>query len=112
MVFSDVGETMEDAQQFCESMGGHLATVGDDGKNERLYRLINDSGYDNEYFETFGHARMISNEPVTFVKANPESSSEEDGEYYGLYYWNYKNLREDGTSAGTGGNAFVCEWDM
>ena len=111
LVFSDIGKSMEDAQQFCESMGGHLAEVGDDGKNERMYRLINDSGFDNEYFEKYGSARLIPNEPVTYVKVNPESSSEEE-EYYGLYYWNYKDLREDGTSTGTGGNAFVCEWDM
>ena len=110
-VFSDIGNTMEDAQQFCESMGGHLAAVGDDEMNERMYRLINDSGYDNEYFEKFGHYRMIPNEPVTYVKANQESNLEEDEVFYGLYYWNYKNLTEDGTTDGTGGNAFVCEWD-
>ena len=110
-VFSDIGKTMEDAQQFCESMGGHLAAVGDDEMNERMYRLINDSGYDNEYFEKFGHYRMIPNEPVTYVKADQESNVEEDEVFYGLYYWNYKNLTEDGTTDGTGGNAFVCEWD-
>ena len=110
-VFSDIGNTMEEAQQFCESMGGHLAAVGDDEMNERMYRLINDSGYDNEYFEKFGHYRMIPNEPVTYVKANQESNLEEDEVFYGLYYWNYKNLTEDGTTNGTGGNAFVCEWD-
>ena len=109
-VFSDIGKTMEDAQQFCESMGGHLAAVGDDEMNERMYRLINDSGYDNEYFEKFGHYRMIPNEPVTYVKADQESNSEEEV-FYGLYYWNYKNLTEEGTTDGTGGNAFVCEWD-
>ena len=111
LVFSDIGKTMEEAQQFCESMGGHLAAVGDDEMNERMYRLINDSGYDNEYFEKFGHYRMIPNEPVTYVKANQESNLEEDEVFYGLYYWNYKNLTEDGTTDGTGGNAFVCEWD-
>lgn len=110
LVFSDIGNTMEDAQQFCESMGGHLAEVGNDEMNERMYRLINDSGYDNEYFEKFGHYRMIPNEPVTYVKADQESNSEEEL-FYGLYYWNYKNLTEDGTTDGTGGNAFVCEWD-
>ena len=110
-VFSDIGKTMEEAQQFCESMGCHLAAVGDDEMNERMYRLINDSGYDNEYFEKFGHYRMIPNEPVTYVKANQESNLEEDEVFYGLYYWNYKNLTEDGTTDGTGGNAFVCEWD-
>ncbi len=109
-VFSDIGNNMEDAQQFCESIGGHLAAVGDDEMNERMYRLINDSGYDNEYFEKFGHYRMIPNEPVTYVKADQESISEEEV-FYGLYYWNYKNLTEDGTTDGTGGNAFVCEWD-
>ncbi len=109
-VFSDIGRTMEEAQQFCESMGGHLAAVGDDSKNERLYRLINDSGYDNEYFEKYGNYRMIPDEPVTYVKADQESNSEEDV-FYGMYYWKYKNLTENGTTDGTGGNAFVCEWD-
>ena len=111
LVFSDIGNSMEDAQQFCESIGGHLAAVGDDGKNDRLYRLINDSGYDNEYFEKFGHYRMIPGEPVTYVKADTDSSSGEEELFYGLYYWNYKNLRENGITDGTGGNAFVCEWD-
>ena len=67
-MFSDIGKSMEDAQQFCESMGGHLATVGDDDKNERLFRLINDSGYDNESFEKEGYDRFIPNEPVTYEK--------------------------------------------
>ncbi len=112
LVFSDIGNSMEDAQQFCESMGGHLATVGDDAKNERLYKLINKSGFDNEYFENFGHQRIIPDEPVTYEKAVSDNNSEEEEVYYGMYYWNYKNLREDGTLDGTGGNAFVCEWDM
>jgi hypothetical protein len=68
LVFSDIGKSMEDAQQFCESMGGHLATVGDDDKNERLFQLINDSGYDNESFEKEGYDRFIPNEPVTYEK--------------------------------------------
>lgn len=110
LVFSDIGKSMEDAQQFCESMGGHLATVGDDDKNERLFRLINDSGYDNESFEKEGYDRFIPNEPVTYEKVVSDNNSDEEL-YYGLYYWNYKNLKEDGSIAGTGGNAFVCEWD-
>lgn len=110
LVFSDIGKSMEDAQQFCESMGGHLATVGEDDKNERLFRLINDSGYDNESFEKEGYDRFIPNEPVTYEKVVSDNNSDEEL-YYGLYYWNYKNLKEDGSIAGTGGNAFVCEWD-
>ena len=112
LVFSDIGNSMEEAQQFCESMGGHLATVEDDGKNERLFRLINDSGYVNEQFEKFGYNRLIPKEPITYEKVIPENGSEEDAEYYGLYYWNYRNLRDNGMSAGTGGTAFVCEWDV
>ena len=38
-------------------------------------------------------------------------SNPEEEVYYGLYYWNYKNLKEDGTVADTGGNAFIREWD-
>ena len=111
LVFSDIGNSMEDAQKFCESMGGYLATAGDEKKDERLYRLINDSGFDNEYFEKFGSGHLIPDEPVTYQKAESDGSSEEE-EYYGFYYWNYRNLREDGTVAGTGGNAFICEWDV
>ena len=110
-VFSDIGNSMEEAQQFCESMGGHLATVGDDEKNERLFRLINESGYDNKYFNTYGQNRLIPEEPITYEKVVSSDSSAENEEYYGMYYWKYENLQTDGTSTGTGGSAFVCEWD-
>ena len=110
-VFSDIGNSMEEAQQFCESMGGHLAIVGDDEKNGRLFRLINESGYDNQYFNTYGQNRLIPEEPITYEKVPSNNSSGEYDEYYGMYYWKYENLRTDGTRAGTGGNAFVCEWD-
>lgn len=104
-VFSDVGNSLEDAQQFCESMGGHLATVGDEAKNAELFRLINNSGYENESFEKTGMSRVILEEPVTY-EAAPSGD-----DYYGMYYWKYENILEDGTSSGAGGNAFVCEWD-
>ena len=104
-VFSDVGNSLEDAQQFCESMGGHLATVGDEAKNAELFRLINNSGYENESFEKTGMSRVILEEPVTY-EAAPSGN-----DYYGMYYWKYENILEDGTSSGAGGNAFVCEWD-
>jgi hypothetical protein len=103
-VFSDVGSTMDDAQQFCESMGGHLATVGDDAKNQRMYSLINNSGYDNEAFEIPGQNRWIAGEPVTYEKVYPEEASSED--YYGMYFWKYEGVDDKAT-----GNAFVCEWD-
>ena len=104
-VFSDIGSSMDDAQQFCESMGGHLATVGDDAKNQRMFSLINSSGYDNEAFEIPGQSRWIAGEPVTYEKVYPEEASSE--EYYGMYFWNYEGVDDKTT-----GNAFVCEWDF
>lgn len=105
-VFSDIGSSMDDAQQFCESIGGHLATVDDEEKNLRMYRLINASGYDNEAFEIPGQSRFIAGEPVAYEKVNPQDASSED--YYGMFYWNYQGSDE---SSPASGNAFVCEWD-
>ena len=97
---------MDDAQQFCESIGGHLATVGDDDKNLRMYQLINNSGYDNEAFEIPGQSRWIAGEPVTYEKVDPYDASSED--YYGMFFWKY----EGAEASNQVGNAFVCEWDF
>ena len=105
-VFSDIGDTMDDAQQFCESIGGHLATVGSDKKNLRMYRLINSSGYDNSEFEIAGQERLIMGEPVQYEKVDP--LDEASDEYYGMYYWQYNDVNNPNEKAG---NAFICEWD-
>ena len=97
---------MDDAQQFCESIGGHLATVGSDKKNLRMYRLINKAGYDNAEFEIAGQERLITGEPVRYEKVNP--SDETSDEYYGMYYWQYDDVSNRNRKTG---NAFICEWD-
>ena len=104
-VFSDIGVSMDEAQQFCESIGGHLATVGSDEKNSKLFSLINENGYDNEFFDFSGNARLISGDPVTYEKVNPLDDA---SDYYGLFYWKYDGVDSE---AGKNGSAFICEWD-
>ena len=120
-VFSGVGNSWEEAQQFCESMGGHLATVNDDFENLRLYRLMKDSGYDSAYFgltrsNVTGQWRWVNGEPVTYMNWNPgEPNNERGRERYGMYYWKHQYTWNDGDFGnGTVGDntAFICEWDF
>ena len=83
-----------------------VATVDDEEKNLRMYRLINANGYDNEAFEIPGQSRFIAGEPVAYEKMNPQDASSDD--YYGMFYWNYQGSDENSQASG---NAFVCEWD-
>lgn len=118
-VFSGVGNSWEEAHRFCESIGGHLATIKDDAENQRLYRLMKESGYDSAYFgltrDERGNWRWVTREPITYTNWNPGEPNNERGiERYGMFYWKFQYTWNDGDyGSGTVGDttAIICEWD-
>lgn len=111
----------EEAESYCESRGGHLATITSSDENDAVFGYLLSCGYESGYFgytdnidegswywvngETSGYTNWHSGEP------NAESSNED----YAMFYYKF----DDGTwNDGNFGNGtanddaiFICEWD-
>ena len=111
----------EEAEEYCESIGGHLATISSIEENEFVFNYLISCGYQNGYF---GYADNV--EEGTWYWVNGETSdftnwhvnepnSERPNEDYAMFYFKYG----DGTwNDGNFGNGtvrddvvFICEWD-
>ncbi len=103
------------AQEFCESQGGHLATISNADEDKFLYSFMIDSGYS---YAMFG----LSDQDITdvwtwvtdeeFVYENWESGepNHQGGyEHFGMYYSEFtEGTWNDGSGAG---GSFICEWE-
>lgn len=112
--------SFEEAQQFCESVGGHLATITSKEEDEYVYSLVSEK-FDSAYFgftdvAIEGKWAWVTGEPVDYTNwASGEPNGENENEDYAMYYFKFK----DGTwNDGDFGNrtvgqdkAFICEWD-
>lgn len=122
-VFDKVAETWEEAKEYCESLGGHLATISDDAENKAVYDIMVKLGYSSAYFgysdaEQEGIWKWVNNETSTYTNWNKfQPSDEYNGEDYAMFYFKWKYEWNDGdfgfyTDASDGfGKAFICEWD-
>ncbi|GHU55894.1 hypothetical protein FACS1894132_12650 [Clostridia bacterium] len=107
--------TWDEAKEFCESKGGHLATITSQEEQEFINNLMN--GKPDSYYylggsdvEQEGLWRWVTGE--TWVYGNWNSGEPNDGsasfpteDYLGCYYngkWN------DGAISA---QAFICEWE-
>ena len=106
--------TWNEAKYFCESIGGHLATITSKEENEFLFSM---SG-GNAYFGLCDGA-WVTGEPCVYTNwAKGEPNNEAGKERYGMFYWKYKTGKwNDGDGNFKGGNTvkdakvFICEWD-
>lgn len=111
----------EEAEKYCESIGGHLAVITSSDENNAVFNYLLSCGFENGYIgfsdnveegtwywvngETSGYTNWHSGEP------NAESSNED----YAMFYYKF----DDGTwNDGNFGNGtanddavFICEWD-
>ena len=120
MFFIDV-TTWTDAEQYCESLGGHLATITSEEENTLVYQLMIKAGYTSAYFglsdrETEGTWIWVTGEPASYTNWHPgEPNYENSNEDYAMYYYKFSdgtwNDGDFGGSTVNGGIAFICEWD-
>ncbi len=107
-------DSWEEAEQFCESQGGHLAVVDSQEENDALYAFAQSQGCDNVYIgysdagnegvwewaggETSGYTHWQEGEPNAYT---------EDENYavigYQGYWYDTAYIPSEGI--------FVCEWD-
>lgn len=122
MIF-DNDKTYHEAEAYCESLGGHLATIHNQEENDYLYRYMVSQGYASAYFgfsdeENEGEWKWVNGEPAFYTNwADGEPNGGRDTENYAQFYWEYLNGKWNDGSFGlldvpdSGGSAYICEWD-
>lgn len=117
----DSVKTWEDARNYCESLGGHLATITSSEENDFLYQLMVNAGYTSAYFgltDSYDEGKwlwMDGTEPTFTNWHSGEPNSENSSEDYGMFYWKYTdgtwNDGDFGKRTNKGGTTFICEWN-
>lgn len=110
-----------DAETYCESQGGYLATITSADENDFLFKYIQGLGYSNAHFgftdsEKEGEWKWVTGENVTYTNWHSgEPNGENEDEDYAMFYFKYEDgTWNDGDFDGKtvdAGNAFICEWE-
>lgn len=111
----------EDVNAYCESLGGHLATIASEEENIFLMNLIASEGVKNAYFgltdeENEGDWQWVTGEEYVYRNWHSgEPNSENSKEDYAMFYWKWSdgtwNDGDLGNRTVGGGTTFICEWD-
>jgi len=109
------GMNWSQAKEYCESLGGHLATVTSKGENDFLNTYIRSSGHKGAYFGLTDEAvegawAWVTGEPVTYFNwALDEPNNQFGREHYVIFsiyettgVWN--DIPHEVWP-------FICEWD-
>lgn len=120
-VFSNICSTWEEAQEYCNSLGGYLAVLNDEEENKNIYHYVQQFGYENAYFgysdaQEEGNWKWINGEETLYTNwSEGEPNNERDIEHYAMFYyksppyeWNDGDFHH-GTVNDT--PTFICEWD-
>ena len=118
--FNNTVSTWKEAQEFCESLGGHLATLTSQEENDYVYQRMINSGYYSAYFgltdeDTEGTWTWVTGEPLTYQNWHAgEPNTENSNEDYAMFYYKYSDGTWNDGDFGAkvvGDKVFICEWD-
>lgn len=120
-------DTAQEAEEYCESLGGHLATITSAEEDAFVYQYMRENfSYESAYFglTDAGHEgewMWVTGEPVSYTNwenGEPNNGIENTDQYpenYGLYYYDFSNGKWNDGDFGVytyrGGTAFICEWE-
>ncbi len=121
-VFDGVASSWEEAEAYCESLGGHLAVIGSQYENDLVYSIVQSAGYKSAYFGltdsgSEGSWRTVNGEPLIYSNwGGREPNNERGKEHYAMFYYKSPdgawNDGDFGHGTLGGGTAFVCEWEV
>ncbi len=110
----DLHSSWNAAKKFCESMGGHMATITSKAENNFVFRYIKKKGYYNVYFGLYktgnGQWKWVTNEPVSYLNwayGEPNDVTEK----YAMFYSVYTDGKWNNGHFYSGDTIFLCEWD-
>ncbi len=114
--------TWEEAQDYFNSIGGHLAVITTQGENDFLFNYLLSMGYTSAFFgasdtETPGIWRWVTGETFQYSNWNPKVNSSQSGtNHYAMFCsesydgtWDIGEISEQNGSVSE--TLFLCEWD-
>lgn len=114
-------DTWEEARVYCESRGGHLATILSAEENQAVFSFLNSSGYNSAYFGLSDNVQegswyWVTGDAVEYQNWHEnEPNMESKNEDYAMFYYKYTdgtwNDGDFGNRTVNSGKAFICEWD-
>lgn len=118
----DFNMPWEEAEDYCESVGGYLATITSPEENQFLYDYIISLGYESAYFgltdkENEDVWQWVTGEDYIYSNWHSgEPNNERENEDYGMFYYKYRDgTWNDGgfntVNAGVDSTAYICEWN-
>lgn len=120
-MYYDNNFSWDEAKIFCESIGGHLATISSEEENLFLYYYLSSLGYQNAYFGLTDEGeesewRWVTNEPFLYSNWHSgEPNTERSSENYAMFYRKYTDATWNDGNFGNGtdkdGTGFLCERD-
>ena len=108
--------TWQQAEGYCEALGGHLAVITSDSLNDALYELARSSGYKSAFF---GFSDSISEGNWKWVtSAQPgyrnwgasEPNAANSSEDYAMFSTSEKNGKWNDSQFGFETRSFICQW--
>jgi RNA polymerase sigma factor (sigma-70 family) len=110
----------DEAQAFCENLGGHLAVITSDRENAALYQYLTDSGCENAYIGLYedeeGQWHWVTAEETVYLNWAPGEPNNESGtEKYAMFYYKFQDGTWNDGNFGQGtqkySKTFLCEWE-
>lgn len=117
----DIGGTWEAAENYCQSLGGHLATITTQEENDALYNYICSLGVGSAYIGLTDNVQegvwmWVTGEVLEYTNWHSgEPNNDYGGEKYAMFYDRYTdgtwNDGDFGVNTQGRATAFLCEWD-
>jgi len=112
----DHSSDWKEAKRYCESRGGHLATISSQEENNYLYQFMQASGYSDAFFgftdeDSEGEWSWVTDEPVIYTNWKDGEPNDDKGtEDYAMFYRHYEKQWNDWSFGEV--TSFICEWDF
>lgn len=107
----------EEAKEYCESLGGHLASITSREEDEEVFRYMNEMGYESAYFGlsdevSEGDWQWVNGEESDYMNwADGEPNGQYGVEFYAMYYYVYDEGGWNDGSFQEANKFIICEWD-
>ena len=106
----------QQAEDYCEGLGGHLAVITSDGLNDELYRLVRSNGYSSAFFgfsdvASEGHWRWVTQNQPGYRNWGPtEPNSASYAEDFAMFSTSEADGTWNDSEFGFETTAFICQW--